>query len=192
MTLRSLICRTVFLFSLLLALMPRALSAAGNPPFNLPPQAELNKIRSAILVTSKGKILIELFPKVAPWHVANLKYLADKGFYKNIPFHLFMEHYIIQGGDPTNTGNGGPGYYLPPEFSQLEHKVGTVGMSRRPDEINPERLSNGSQFHILLSDAPHMNQKYTIIGRVADGMDVVERLRKGDVIKDLRVFVRRN
>lgn len=164
--------------------------AFADPPFMLPPRSELAKIRSAVVTTSRGEFLIELYPDVAPWHVANFKYLADKGFYRDLRFHLFQEGYIIQGGDPTGTGDGGPGYNLRPEFSSLHHVAGTLGMSRRSDDINPERLSNGSQFHILLGDAPHMDKKYTIFGKVIDGIKVVEKLQKDDLIKDVKVFVR--
>lgn len=163
-----------------------------DPPFLLPKRSELNRIRSAALYTNRGTILFELYPEKAPWHVANFKYLADKGFYRNLKFNIYMAGYIIQGGDPSGRGNGGPGYNLPPEFSELEHVPGTLGMARRADDINPERLSSGSQFHILLGDAPHMNQKYTIFGHVVRGMSVVEELREGDVIKDLKVFVNRD
>lgn len=160
------------------------------PPFSLPKQSELNKLRSAILFTNKGKIYIELYPEEAPWHVANLKYLADKGFYKNLSFHLYYPDYIIQGGDPLKTGKGGPGYSLPPEFSKHIHGSGTVGMARLSNSQNPERRSNGSQFHILMREAPKMDNEYTIIGKVVNGMDVARRLRKGDVIEDFVVYVR--
>lgn len=164
--------------------------ALCDPPFTLPPRSELSRIRSAVITTSKGEFLVELYPEIAPWHVANFKYLADKGFYRNLRFHLFREGYIIQGGDPSGTGDGGPGYNLRPEFSSLHHVAGTLGMSRRSDDINPERLSNGSQFHILLGDAPHMDKKYTIFGKVVDGMGIVEKLDVGDTIKDVKVYVK--
>jgi peptidyl-prolyl cis-trans isomerase B (cyclophilin B) len=162
------------------------------PPFSLPKQSELNKIKSAIIYTERGQIKFELFPDKAPWHVANFKYLADKGFYKNLTFHRYEQNYYIQSGSPDGQARSGPGYTLPPEFNDLEHTLGTLGMARMPDYANPERRSNGSQFHILLRDAPFMDQKYTAFGRLVSGMEVLENLRRGDLIKDIKVYVRQS
>ena len=174
-----------------------ALSFAKDPPFNMPPKAEVLKIRRAIVETSKGKIFIELFPEEASWHVANFKYLADKGFYKNLSFHFAQRDYLIQGGDPLGNGRGGPGYDLPAEFSNRNHTLGTVGMARKPDvdektgkRANPERRSNGSQFHILLTDAPHMDGHYTVFGKVVGGFDTLKHLRAGDRIVKVTVLIR--
>jgi peptidyl-prolyl cis-trans isomerase B (cyclophilin B) len=171
--------------------------AQVDPPFELPQRSDVLKIRSAILETTQGKIFLELFPEEAPWHVANFKYLADKGFYKGLLFHLFQPGYMIQGGDPRGNGFGGPGYSLPPEFSNRHHALGTLGMARTPDvydkrgqPVNPERRSSGSQFYLILNDAPHLDGKYTIFGKVVGGMDVLTSLRKGDKIKKLTVFIR--
>lgn len=171
--------------------------ADSEPPFSLPPRSELLKIRSAIMETSQGKLYFELFPEEAPWHVANFKYLADKGFYSGLSFHVWKPHYLIQGGDPQSNGFGGPGYSLPGEFSPRNHKFGTLGMARKPDGytskkqlINPQRRSSGSQFHILLEDAPHMDGKYTIFGKLVGGQDVLLKLRAHDTIKKLSVFIR--
>lgn len=172
-------------------------AATKEPPFELPPKAQVLKIRSAILETSKGRIFLELFPEEAPWHVANFKYLADKGFYTNLSFFIYEPDYLIQGGDPQGTGKGGPGYDLPAEFSSRHHTSGTLGMARKPDvdaksgrRANPERRSNGSQFHLLLGDAPHMDGQYTIFGKVVGGFDALNRLRRNDKIEKLTVFIR--
>jgi cyclophilin family peptidyl-prolyl cis-trans isomerase len=171
--------------------------AENEPPFELPARSEVLKIRSAILETSQGKLYFELLPEEAPWHVANFKYLADKGFYNGLRFHLYMPGYLVQGGDPKGNGSGGPGYVLPAEFSERNHRFGTLGMARIPDgytkkkrALNPQRSSNGSQFHILLADAPHMDGRYTIFGKLTGGQDVLARLRKGDSIKKLTVYIR--
>jgi cyclophilin family peptidyl-prolyl cis-trans isomerase len=163
----------------------------------LPPRKELLKIRSAIIDTSKGRLYFELFPEEAPWHVANFKYLADKKFYDNLSFHLFEPRYLIQGGDPQGNGFGGPGYSLPAEFSPRNHRFGTLGMARKPDGydskkrlVNPQRVSSGSQFHILLTEAPHMDGRYTIFGKLVGGREVLERLSKGDTIQSVTVFIR--
>ena len=179
------------------ALLPMTALSQEEVPFELPERREILKIRSAILETSQGKLYLELYPEEAPWHVSNFKYLADKGFYSGTTFHLYKPGYIIQGGDPKGNGLGGPGYTLPPEFSRRNHVLGTLGMARKPDThgepkkvINPERRSSGSQFHILLGDAPHMDGSYTIFGRVVGGLDVLQKLREGDSISKLTVYIR--
>jgi cyclophilin family peptidyl-prolyl cis-trans isomerase len=178
-------------------IFPSTGHADTDPPFQLPERSEVLKIRSAIVETSKGSLYFELFPEEAPWHVANFKYLADKGFYNGLTFHLLESGYLIQGGDPLATGFGGPGYSLPAEFSSRAHRFGTLGMARKPDGynskkqlINPERRSSGSQFHILLDDATHMDGKYTIFGKLVGGEAVLQQLRRGDKITKIAVFIR--
>jgi cyclophilin family peptidyl-prolyl cis-trans isomerase len=187
----------VFLVAVSTLIMQGKASAEHEPPFELPARSEVLKIRSAILETSQGKLYFELLPEEAPWHVANFKYLADKGFYNGLSFHLYMPGYLIQGGDPRGNGSGGPGYVLPAEFSERNHRFGTLGMARIPDgytkkkrALNPQRNSNGSQLHILLADAPHMDGRYTVFGKLTAGQDVLARLRKGDSITKLTVYIR--
>lgn len=163
--------------------------ALAAPPFTLPKAAELSRLRSAQIRTSKGDIFVELYPEDAPWHVANFKYRADRGFYRQTAFHLFFPGYIIQGGEAPASLKVPP-YSLPPEFNSRRHIQGALGMARKQDVINPERRSDGEQFHLLLADAPHMDGKYTVFGRVTKGLAVMERLAKGDVIRDVEVFVR--
>ncbi|MCB0320526.1 MAG: peptidylprolyl isomerase [Bdellovibrionales bacterium] len=183
-----------FLFIPLLAILTFGAvnaSASDEAPFLLPSPQNLAHIKTAVITTNKGTIIIELFPEVAPWHVANLKFLADRDFYDNIQFHLFRPGYIIQAGTPTPSNpDGGPGYSLPPEFSSSPHVRGTFGMARRPDVVNPSRSSHGSQFHILLRDAPQMDGSFTVLGQVIKGMDVADKLEKGDKIKDFVVYIR--
>lgn len=161
-----------------------------DPPFAMPDINELAKISSAIITTSRGELVFDLFPVQSPLHVANFKYLADKGFYNGTKFHLYMPDYIIQGGDPSGTGKGGPGYSIPAEFNQLHHQFGSLGMARRSDSKNTERRSNGSQFHILLRSAPHMDGQYVIFGQLIKGRTILESLRKDDVIEKVVVYVR--
>lgn len=184
------------LLSLCFALLP-ATWAETEIPFALPDRGDLLKIRSAILETTEGKLFFELLPEEAPWHVANFKYLADKHFYDGLHFHFFEKGYIIQGGDPKNNGFGSPGYSLPPEFTQRNHKRGVLGMARKPDAynakhqlINPQRVSSGSQFHILLGDAPHMDGRYTIFGKLVGGFNTLDRLSAESEIVRLTVFIR--
>ena len=168
-----------------------ALSAATyEPPFALPPPFQLSKIRSAIIYTNKGDMYFELYPEEAPWHVANLKYLADKGFYRNLRFHIVQKHYIAQGGAPWGKPDGGPGYSLPPEFNFHKHEFGTLGMARKKNFLNPQRRSNGSQFHILMAENYKMDGEYTTFGKLIKGAEVLTSLEQGDIIKDVKVFVR--
>jgi len=192
---RLLLCLIVACSALITT--PFSARAENDPPFQLPPRAEVLKIRSAILETSKGKLFIELFPEEAPWHVANFKHLADSNFYAGLKFHFFAPERFIQGGDPTGTGFGGPDYSLPAEFSDRTHRYGTLGMARKRDGynkkkelVNPERRSSASQFIILLQDAPHMDGRYTVFGKVVGGLDVLDQLRANDTIIKLTVFIR--
>jgi cyclophilin family peptidyl-prolyl cis-trans isomerase len=165
--------------------------AAEEPPFLLPPRQDLSRIRSAEVTTSRGSFLVELYPEEAPWHIANFKYRADKGLYRGSSFHIVQPGYIIQGGALKHGVKGGGMYTLPAEFSLHRHETGALGMARQSNHKNPERRSDGSQFHILLGDAPHMNGSYTIFGKVIRGMDVVESIQRGDPILEVKVFVRR-
>ncbi len=189
MTPKRLIRLYIVFFASLLSLQMAADHAfAVEPPFILP--KDVGRITSAIVYTDYGDISFELFPKEAPWHCANFKYLADKGFYKNTRFHIYEDGYIIQGGDPSGTGRGGPGYSLPPEFNDHSHTFGTLGMARSADYVNPGRDSHGSQFYIALDKAKHMNGQYTVFGQMKAGEEVLRQLRKGDKILDVKVFLR--
>ena len=176
------------ILTLLLSLPGTAVWA--DAPFELPPQEELSRIRSATLDTTRGRIYLALFPEDAPWHVANFKYLADKGFYRGKTFHLHRPEQIIQGGSPSSDPNDGPGYKLLPEFNAHKHIAGSLGMARLPDAFNPGRRSNGSQFHILLSENGNMDGAFTIFGKVIRGIEVARALRKGDRIENLTVYVK--
>jgi peptidylprolyl isomerase len=172
-----------------LALAP-CIAAAKEPPFELPPRSELLKIQSAVLDTEHGEVVIELFPDRAPWHVANFKHLADSGFYRGARFHYVNPGYAVQTGVPAQSEAARYRYSLEPEFSEMPHEAGIVGMARHEDLLNPERRSSATQFHILLRENAAMNGNYTIFGKVVEGLEVVERLRKGDRIRDLKVYVR--
>lgn len=115
--------------------------------------------------TSKGPVIIELYPKVAPKHVESFKTLIEKGFYDGLTFHRIVPGFVVQGGDPKGDGTGGPGYSLKAEFSNLPHQRGTVAAARsgHPD-------SAGSQFYIVLtkSSASHLDGQYTVFGQVVE------------------------
>ena len=171
-------------------ILPIFASAQREPPFELPPPSELAKLQSAIIYTSRGQLRFQLFPQEAPWHVANLKFLADKGYYRNKIFHIHHPGYIIQGGAPSTGIDPGPGWDLQAEFGDRKHRFGTLGMARLPNSSNPERRSHGGQFHIILDDSPQLDRDYTIVGELIGGSDVLKSLERGDTIVDLRVFVR--
>lgn len=138
----------------------------------------------AIVDTNRGTIVIELYPKVAPKTVENFETLVNKGFYNGLEFFRVVPGFVVQTGDPDNTGRGGPGYTVPAEIDPKEHHLrGTVATARTSDEVNPTRASSGSQFYICLEPQPGLDGNYTIFGGVVKGMDVVDKIRIGDVMK---------
>jgi peptidyl-prolyl cis-trans isomerase B (cyclophilin B) len=130
-----------------------------------------------IEMDSGKTITVELYPKVAPNTVNNFVSLVKKGFYDGLGFHRVMPGFMIQGGDPEGTGAGGPGYDIAGEFSNngfennLKHTPGVLSMARSGD---PD--SAGSQFFIMVADAPHLDGDYTAFGKVTAGMDVVDEI----------------
>jgi cyclophilin family peptidyl-prolyl cis-trans isomerase len=124
-----------------------------------------------IAVKDYGTIVIELLPDAAPKNVKNIIELADKGFYNNLIFHRVINGFVIQGGCPNGDGTGDPGYEIDDEISpQEKHLKGTVAMANRGPN------TNGSQFYICLEPQPRLDGRYTIIGRVVQGMDVIDRI----------------
>ncbi len=141
----------------------------------------------AVIRTERGDIVIQFFPEVAPVTVASFLHLARTGFYNGTRFHRVEPGFVIQGGDPLSknpddpyVGTGGPGYRLPPEFSDKKHETGTVAMARAEDPY-----SGGSQFYICLAPQPSLDGQYTVFGQVVSGMDVVNSIQKGDLIKEV-------
>ena len=132
--------------------------------------------------TDKGAIEFELFPKDAPETVKNFVKLASSGFYDGLVFHRVVPKFVIQGGDPSGNGSGGPGYMIKAEFNQRQHLAGTVAMARSTD---PD--SAGSQFYICLEPQPYLDGKYTVFGQVTEGMDVVKAIQAGDVMKKVAI-----
>jgi peptidylprolyl isomerase len=127
------------------------------------------------LDTKDGRVTILLRPDLAPKHVAQIEALTKRGFYNGIVFHRVIEGFMAQTGDPTGTGMGGSDLpNIPAEFSAEPFKRGTVGMARSQD---PD--SANSQFFICFADAPFLNNKYTVVGQVVSGMDVVDKIKKG-------------
>jgi peptidylprolyl isomerase len=137
----------------------------------------MSELDDTIYVDLKqGRIVIQLFPDVAPGHVARIKELARKGFYDNTPFHRVIEGFMAQGGDPTGTGTGGSDLPdLKAEFTTSKNFLrGTCGMARtgNPDSAN-------SQFFIMFAPATHLDGQYTIWGQVVEGMELVDQIKRG-------------
>jgi peptidyl-prolyl cis-trans isomerase B (cyclophilin B) len=140
----------------------------------------------AKIATTKGDVLVELWPSVAPKHVNSFVFLAKKGFYDGLTFHR-VEDWVVQGGDPTGKGSGGPGYSVPAEFNAdnpVPHSYGTFAMARSTGED-----SAGSQFYFIKdpAGAPHLNGQYTVFGHVVKGMDVVTQLAQGDSMTSVTI-----
>ena len=130
---------------------------------------------NATMKTNHGTIEIELYPGEAPKTVENFTKLAGEGFYDGIIFHRVIEDFMIQGGDPTGTGSGGPGYQFEDEFNDHPVERGSLAMA------NAGPNTNGSQFFIVTADAcPWLDGKHTVFGRVTSGMDVVDAISKVD------------
>src|SRR5271169_3448571 len=126
---------------------------------------------NATLHTNHGAIVIELFPDDAPKTVANFEKLAGDGFYNGVIFHRVIPDFMVQGGDPTGTGSGGPGYQFEDEFNGHKVARGALAMA------NAGPNTNGSQFFIVTADAcPWLDGKHTVFGQVTSGMDVVDKL----------------
>jgi len=146
------------------------------PAFAQPLPAGLDKANAIVIDTTKGRIVIKLRTDLAPQHAERIKQLAREGFYNNVPFHRVMDGFMAQTGDGQNfNGTGGSKYpNLKQEFSKVHFARGVVGMARRGDSVD----SANSQFFIMFTDAPSLDNNYTVIGEVVQGMDVVDKLKK--------------
>jgi peptidyl-prolyl cis-trans isomerase B (cyclophilin B) len=137
----------------------------------------------AVMKTTKGEIRVSLFPAEAPLTVANFVNLAQRGYYDGLKFHRVIANFMIQGGDPTGTGRGGPGYDFADEFSpSLRHDTaGTLSMA------NAGPGTNGSQFFITHGPTPHLDNAHTVFGKVSSGQDVVDAIAQGDVLTTVAI-----
>ncbi|HRF46404.1 MAG TPA: peptidylprolyl isomerase [Anaerolineales bacterium] len=156
-----------------------AAPAADSPKqWSTPPEMtiDVNKSYTATIVTAKGNIVIELMPKVAPKTVNNFVFLARQGYYDGVIFHRVIKDFMAQGGDPTGTGMGGPGYQFEDEFSPdvTFSQAGLLAMA------NAGAGTNGSQFFITYVPTPHLNGAHTIFGTVVAGLEVALALTERD------------
>jgi peptidylprolyl isomerase len=132
-----------------------------------------------ILETTKGTVLIALRPDLAPTHVARIKELVEEGFYDGVAFHRVIDGFMAQTGCPQGTGTGGSGHKLKAEFSKEKHVRGTVSMARSQ---NPD--SGDSQFFICFEESPWLNGQYTVWGKVVEGMENVDKIKRGEPVSD--------
>jgi len=142
-----------------------------------------NKKYTATFNTSRGDIVCDLFAKDAPKTVNNFVFLAGEKFYDGTVFHRVIADFMIQGGDPTGTGRGGPGYRFEDETKNNphKHKVGVLSMA------NAGPNTNGSQFFITHVDCPHLDGKHTVFGKVVKGQNVVDAVKQGDKLNSITI-----
>lgn len=153
--------------------------------WNKPPAMQIDpkQTYTVTMQTNKGDIVLELYPQYAPKTVNNFVFLVKEGFYDGVTFHRVISNFVIQGGDPTGTGRGGPGYKFEDELrgNPLKHETGMISMA------NAGPNTNGSQFFITHSPQPHLDGKHTVFGKVTSSMDVVNAIRQGDQMVQVTV-----
>ena len=161
----------------LLAMAAVFAAFSGGPTVTPIEAIQANEL-AAVITTTKGDIHVTLFPAEAPLTVANFVNLTQRGYYDGLKFHRVIANFMIQGGDPTGTGSGGPGYNFADEFSPaLRHNsAGTLSMA------NSGPRTNGSQFFITHGPTPHLDDLHSIFGKVSSGQDVVDAIAQDDVM----------
>jgi peptidyl-prolyl cis-trans isomerase B (cyclophilin B) len=147
--------------------------------WNQPPamQIDVDKTYIVKIETVRGTMVLELYPEYAPKTVNNFVFLTDEGYFDGVVFHRVIADFVIQGGDPTGSGRGGPGYRFEDEVgpsNPLRHEVGVISMA------NAGPGTNGSQFFITLGQQPHLDGKHTVFGKVVEGTDVPAKVKQGD------------
>jgi peptidyl-prolyl cis-trans isomerase B (cyclophilin B) len=151
-----------------------------NPPEM---QIDIKKSYIATIETDRGNIELQLFPEYAPNTVNNFVFLSREGYYDGVTFHRVIAHFMIQGGDPTGTGRGGPGYRFADEFkgNPLTHETGVISMA------NAGPGTNGSQFFITHEPQSHLNNHHTVFGKIIKGQEVVNGVQQGDVMRKITI-----
>ncbi len=151
---------------------PKKKSYSAPPPITI----DSSKQYAATIETEKGDLVLELFASDATVTVNNFVFLAREGFYDNTTFHRVVPDFVVQGGDPTGTGTGTPGYYIDDEFSEHTHVSGALSMANS----GPNR--NGCQFFITYEARPHLDGKHSVFGQLVGGMDVLQKIEQDDLI----------
>lgn len=157
----------------------------SDKQWDSPPAMQIDpqKNYSATIETNRGTIEVELAAQYAPKTVNNFVFLAQEGFYDGVSFHRVISNFMIQGGDPTGTGRGGPGYRFEDEFAgnPLAHEAKVLSMA------NAGPNTNGSQFFITHAPQPHLDGKHTVFGKVTSGQDVVDAISQGDTMTKVTI-----
>jgi len=146
-------------------------------------QIDVSKNYSVTITTERGTIELELYPQHAPETVNNFVFLVGQGFYDGVLFHRVIPNFMVQGGDPTGSGSGGPGYRFADECdgNPLEHERCVISMA------NAGPNTNGSQFFITHLPTPHLNGKHTVFGKVVTGEEVIDAIEQGDTMVSVTV-----
>ncbi len=144
--------------------------------YTAPPEMSIDakKKYTATMKTQRGDLVLELFAADVPQTVNNFVFLAREGFYDDTVFHRVIDGFVVQGGDPTGTGMGGPGYRFADEFCEKKHGTGTLSMA------NAGPNTNGSQFFITYEPQPHLDGRHAVFGQLTNGMDVMQQIKQGD------------
>lgn len=150
----------------------------ADKQWNTPPAMTIDAKKSYVITinTARGDIVLDLYPQYAPKTVNNFVFLTKEGYYDGVTFHRVISDFMIQGGDPSGTGRGGPGYKFEDETrsNPLKHEAGVISMA------NAGPNTNGSQFFITHAPQPHLDGKHTVFGKVTSGKNVVDAIRQGD------------
>ncbi|MCF6238426.1 MAG: peptidylprolyl isomerase [Candidatus Marinimicrobia bacterium] len=151
--------------------------------WNKPPELKIDTDNNytAEVVTNRGSMTLELSANHAPKTVNNFVFLAREGYYNNVKFHRVIDNFMVQGGDPTGTGMGGPGYQFEDEFAHnpLRHVDNVISMA------NAGPGTNGSQFFITHGSTPHLDGRHTVFGKLTAGLDVLNSIRQDDVMEQV-------
>lgn len=152
-------------------------SYSAQPEMSL----DTGKKYTATIETDKGDLILELFAKDVPVTVNNFVFLAREGFYNGTIFHRVIPGFMAQGGDPTGTGTGGPGYKFADEFTGHKHDSGILSMA------NAGPNTNGSQFFLTYAPQHHLDGRHSVFGKLVKGMDVLENIKQGDTTIGIRI-----
>lgn len=176
----ALLCKTAIFLPIGLTVFLAACASQAPAPkpktYSAPPPMviDINKKYTATMETAKGKLVLELFAKDVPKTVNNFVFLAREGFYDGCTFHRVIPDFMAQGGDPTGTGMGGPGYRFADEFTSHKHGTGALSMA------NAGANTNGSQFFITYTPQPGLDGRHSVFGQLIEGMDVLKKLTPRD------------
>jgi len=174
------LCRIAGIILVLVTLL--SASCAGAAPkhdtYSAPPPMTIDtsKQYTATIETGKGDLVLELFASDVPLTVNNFVFLAREGFYDGTTFHRVIPGFVAQGGDPTGTGTGTPGYSFADEFTEHTHVAGALSMA------NSGPNTNGCQFFITYTPQHHLDGKHSVFGQLIEGMDILEKIEQGDIM----------